>query len=66
MITGPEICTYGPSLSVVDEISRNKVVVPESAAGLNLINQVISISCVRWAFKHKTFMQCSINAVEQD
>jgi hypothetical protein len=35
MITGSEICTHRPSLSfVVNEISGNKVVVPEGAAGL--------------------------------
>ena len=37
MINGSGICTHRPSLSfVVNEISRNKVVVPEGAAGLIL------------------------------
>ena len=45
MIDGPEICTHRPSLSfVVNQISRNKVVVPEGAAGLNY--QIISVSWV--------------------
>ena len=45
MITGSEICTHRPSLSfVVNEISRNKVVVPEGAAGLSMNSQIISIS----------------------
>lgn len=35
MIIGSEICTHRPSLSfVVNEISRNKVVVPEGVAGV--------------------------------
>ena len=37
MISGSGICTHRPSLSfVVNEISRNKVVVPEGVAGLIL------------------------------
>ena len=44
MIIGSEILTHRPTLSfVVNEISRNKVVVPEGAAGLS-VNQIISIS----------------------
>jgi len=45
VIIGSEICTrtHRPSLSfVVNEIIRNKVDVPEGAAGL-IINQIISI-----------------------
>jgi len=46
VINGSEICTHLPSLSFVfNEISRNKVVVPEGAAGL--IYQIISVS---WVF----------------
>ena len=37
VINGSEICTHRPSLSFVDnEVSRNKVVEPEGAAGLGL------------------------------
>ena len=44
MINCSEICTNRPSLSFVDnETRRNKVVVPEGAAGL-IINQIISIT----------------------
>jgi hypothetical protein len=44
---GSEICTHRLSLSfVVNEISRNKVVVPEGAAGLIIVNRIISISRV--------------------
>ena len=44
MIIGSEKRTHRPLLYfVVNEISRNKVVVPEGAAGLS-INQIISIS----------------------
>lgn len=47
MIIGSGICTHRPSLSFfVNEISRNKVVVPEGAAGLKYF-QIISIS---WVF----------------
>ena len=46
MIDGSVICTHRPLLSfVVNEISRNKVVVPESAAGM--MYQIISVS---WVF----------------
>jgi hypothetical protein len=34
VIVGSGICTHRPSLSFINEISRNKVVVPEGAAGL--------------------------------
>jgi hypothetical protein len=41
---GSEICTHRLSLSfVVNEISRNKVVVPEGAAGVSISSQIISI-----------------------
>ena len=51
MIIGSETCTHHqPFLVVVKEISRNKVVVPEGVAGLNIINQIISISCVHLDF----------------
>ena len=42
MINGSAICTHRPSLSfVVNEISRNRVVVPEGAAGLRLIRSFV-------------------------
>lgn len=43
MIIGSEICTHRPSLSFrfVNEISRNKVAVPEGVAGMI---QTISVS----------------------
>ena len=45
MITGPKLCTHRSSLSfIVNEVSRNKAVVPEGAAGLSIINQIMSIS----------------------
>jgi len=45
VIVGSETCTHRPSLSlVVNEVSRNNVVVPEGAAGLSTVNQIISIS----------------------
>ena len=45
MISGSEIWAHRPSLSfVVNEESRNKVAVLEGAAGLSVINQIISIS----------------------
>jgi len=38
VIIGSEICTHRPSFSfLVNEISRNKVVVPEGAAGLIIV-----------------------------
>ena len=44
MINGSGICTHRPSLSFgVNEISRNKVVVPEGAAGLELIRSFILV-----------------------
>ena len=44
MINGSRICTLRPSLSfVVNEISRKKVVVPEGAAGLELIRSFILV-----------------------
>jgi len=50
MITGSEIWTHYPLLSfVVTEISRNKMVVPEVAAGLS-INPTISISWVYYYY----------------
>jgi hypothetical protein len=45
VIIGSEICTHRSSLSfVVSEISRNKVAVPEGAAGLSMNSNIISIS----------------------
>jgi len=45
VITGSELRTHRPSLSfMVNELTRNKVAVPEGAAGLSIINQIISIS----------------------
>jgi hypothetical protein len=39
VIIGSEICTHRPSLSFdVNEISRNKVVVPEGAAGVIMLS----------------------------
>jgi len=44
VIIGSEICTHRPSFSfVVNELSRNKVVVLEGAAEFS-VNQIISIS----------------------
>jgi len=44
VIIGSEICTHHPSPSfVVNKISRNKMVVPEGAAGLSIVNQIIYI-----------------------
>jgi hypothetical protein len=40
-----EICTNRPSFSfLVNEISRTKVAILEGAAGLSIINQIISVS----------------------
>jgi hypothetical protein len=44
VITGPEMCTHRPSLSFADNEKSHKVVVMEGAAGLSVINQIISIS----------------------
>ena len=45
VIIGSEICTYRTWTSfVVKEISRNKVVILEGAAGLIIINHIIPIS----------------------
>jgi len=44
VINGSGLCTYRLSLSfVVNEISRNKVVVPEGAAGLRLIRSFLLV-----------------------
>ena len=44
MIIGSELCTHCPLLSFfVNEISRNKVVVPEGAAGLIIIRSFLLV-----------------------
>jgi len=44
VINGSGVCAHRPSLSfVVNEISRNKVVVPEGAAGLRLIRSFLLV-----------------------
>jgi len=52
VIIGSEICTHRPSFSfVVNELSRNKVVVLEGAAEFS-VNQIISISWVSFMLNY--------------
>jgi hypothetical protein len=45
VIAGSEIYIHRTLLSfILNEISRNKVVVPEGVAGFSTINQIISIT----------------------